>query len=202
MKDYIKALFDIFKNYQFYSIPILINEAIFYIRYNSTFNKFKYLNSNFHSDSIPCPYFFLKKIKNFMIKKNIQSSCDLGSGYGKIVYYLGVLNNFKIDGVELKKEIYLESTSLNNDNIKIFNEDILEFEWSNSKYNLFIMNDPLKQKKDLQKLILKIKKNYEKTYLIFINLNPKKLSLVLENLRILDSLIISKSRNILFCSIN
>ena len=64
MKDYIKALFDIFKNYQIYSIPILINEAIFYIRYNSTFNKFKYLNSNFFSDSIPCSYFFLKKIKN------------------------------------------------------------------------------------------------------------------------------------------
>ena len=126
----------------------------------------------------------------------------MGSGYGKIIYYLGILNNFKIDGVELEKEIYLESTSLKSDNIKIFNEDILKFECSNSKYNLFIMNDPLKKKKDLQRLILKIKKNYKKTYLIFINLNPKKLSLVLENLRILDSLIISKSRNILFCSIN
>ena len=64
------------------------------------------------------------------------------------------------------------------------------------------MNDPLKKKEDLQKLILKIKRNYEKTYLIFINLNSKKLSLVLKDLRILDSLIISKSRNILFCSIN
>tara|TARA_B110000977_G_scaffold146229_1_gene185478 strand:- start:113 stop:721 length:609 start_codon:yes stop_codon:yes gene_type:complete len=202
MKKYIKALFDIFKNYNFYSIPILINEAIFYIRYNSAFNKFKYLNSDFLSDSIPCSYFFLRKIKSFIIKKNIKSSCDLGSGYGKIIYYLGVLNNFKIDGVELEKEIYLESTVLKNDNIKIFNEDILKFEGNNLRYNLFIMNDPLKKKEDLEKLILRIKKNYKKTYLIFINLNTKKLSLVLNNLRILDSLIISKSRNILFCSIN
>ena len=202
MKKYIKALFDIFKNYNFYSIPILINEAIFYIRYNSAFNKFKYLNSDFLSDSIPCSYFFLRKIKSFIIKKNIKSSCDLGSGYGKIIYYLGVLNNFKIDGVELEKEIYLESTVLKNDNIKIFNEDILKFEGNNLRYNLFIMNDPLKKKEDLEKLILRIKKNYKKTYLIFINLNTKKLSLVLNNLRILDSLIISQSRNILFCSIN
>ena len=202
MKKYLKALFDIFKNYHFYSIPILINEVTFHTKYNSSFNKFKYLNSDFLSDSIPCSYFFLKKIKKFIIKKSIRSSCDLGSGYGKILYYLGVLNNFKINGVELEKEIYLESVILKNKNIKIFNEDILKFECSNSRYNLLIMNDPLKKKNDLQKLILKIKKNKKKIYLIFINLNSKKLSLVLKNLKILESLIISKNRNILFCSIN
>jgi len=202
MKKYLKALFDIFKNYHFYSIPILIDEFIFYIRFNSSFNRFKYLRSDFLSDSIPCSYFFLKKIRKFIIKKNIRYSCDLGSGYGKIIYYLGILNNFKIDGVELEKEIYLESVSLKNKNIKIFNEDILMFECRKSRYNLFIMNDPLKKKEDLQKLILKIKNYNQKTYLIFINLNSKKISLVLKNLKILDSLIISKSRNILFCSIN
>ena len=53
MFKYLKALFDIFKNYQLYSIPILSYELIFYFRYNNTFNKFKYLNSNFLSDSIP-----------------------------------------------------------------------------------------------------------------------------------------------------
>ena len=158
MKKYLKALFDIFKNYHFYSIPILINEVTFHTRYNSSFNKFKYLNSDFLSDSIPCSYFFLKKIKKFIINKNIRSSCDLGSGYGKIIYYLGVLNNFKIDGVELEKEIYLESTSLKNKNIKIFNEDILKFECSNSRYNLFIINDPLKKKKRFTKINSKDKK--------------------------------------------
>jgi len=202
MKNYIKALFDIFRNYRLYSIPILINEAVFHLKFNNNFNKFKYLNSDFLSDSIPCSYFFLKKIKKFIIEKRIKSSCDLGSGYGKIIYYLGALNNLKIDGVELEKEIYLESVSLENNNIKIFNEDILEYVSSSLEYNLFIINDPLKKTEDLQKLISRIKKNYKKTYLIFINLNSKKLSLVFENLKILDSLIISKTRNILFCSVN
>ena len=63
MQKYLKALFDIFRNYQFYSFLILLNEAIYYQRYNNAFNKFKYLNSNYFSDSIPCSYFFLKKNK-------------------------------------------------------------------------------------------------------------------------------------------
>tara|TARA_B110000238_G_scaffold82835_1_gene91199 strand:- start:5 stop:610 length:606 start_codon:yes stop_codon:yes gene_type:complete len=201
MQKYLKALFDIFKNYQFYSFLILLNEAIYYQRYNNAFNKFKYLNSNYFSDSIPCSYFFLKKIKKFIIKNNIKFSCDLGSGYGKILYYLGVLNDFKIDGVEFEKEIYLESVKLKNDNIQIFNKNILNFNTSN-KYQLLIINDPLKKNEDLNRLIQNIKKNYSKIFLIFINLNQKKLNYVIKDLKINESLIISKSRNILFCSID
>jgi hypothetical protein len=201
MQKYLKALFDIFKNYQFYSFLILLNEAIYYQRYNNAFNKFKYLNSNYFSDSIPCSYFFLKKIKKFIIKNNIKFSCDLGSGYGKILYYLGVLNDFKIDGVEFEKEIYIESVKLKNDNIQIFNENILNFN-TNNKYQLLIINDPLKKNEDLNRLIQNIKKNYSKIFLIFINLNQKKLNYVIKDLKINESLIISKSRNILFCSID
>ena len=201
MQKYLKALFDIFRNYQFYSFLILLNEAIYYQRYNNAFNKFKYLNSNYFSDSIPCSYFFLKKIKKFIIKNNIKFSCDLGSGYGKILYYLGVLNDFKIDGVEFEKEIYLESVKLKNDNIQIFNKNILNFNTSN-KYQLLIINDPLKKNEDLNRLIQNIKKNYSKIFLIFINLNQKKLNYVIKDLKINECLIISKSRNILFCSID
>jgi hypothetical protein len=201
MKIYIKAFYDIIRNYRFYSLLVLINEFIFYVKYNNNFNKFKYLNSNFLSDSIPCSYFFLKKIRKFIIKNNIKFSCDLGSGYGKILYYLGVLNNLKIDGVELKKEIFLESKKITNKNISIFNENILKFNFNNN-YDFFIINDPLKKNEDLNKLVLNIKNRYKKVFLVFINLNEKKLNFVNNNLKIEDSLIISKNRNILFCSIN
>ena len=201
MQKYLKALYDIFKNYRLYSITVLLNEAIYYQRYNNAFNKFKYLNSNFLSDSIPCSYFFLKKIKKFIIKNNIEFSCDLGSGYGKILYFLGILNNFKIHGVELEKEIFLESTKLENKNIRVFNKNILQFDF-NDRYELFIINDPLKKNEDLNELVLKIKDYYKKIFLVFINLNEKKLKFVIDNLTIQDSLIISKNRNILFCSID
>ncbi len=202
MPKYLKALYDILKNYHLYSIPILFNEVVFYLRYNSAFNKFRYLNSDFLSDSIPCSFFFLKKIKKFITKNNIKYVCDLGSGYGKILYYLGILNNFAIDGVELEKKIFLESTKLLNQKVKIYNENILEFNLNNNEYDLFVINDPLKKTEDLNRLISRIKDSYRQTYIVFINLNPKKLSFVFRNLKILNSLIITKNRSILFCSIS
>ena len=62
------------------------------------------------------------------------------------------------------------------------------------------MNDPLKMTDDLMKLIFKIKKLYKKTYFVIINIDKKKLEMVRNNLNIIDSLIISKNRNIIFCS--
>ena len=201
MQKYLKALYDIFKNYRLYAFIILINEIIFQFKYNGELNKFKYLDSKFQSDSIPCSYFFLKKIKKFILKNDINYSCDLGSGYGKILYFLGNLNNHKIDGVELDKEIYSYSLTLKNINTKVFNEDILRFDIKSAKYDLFILNDPLKKLEDLKKLISRIKNFYNTGYIILINLDEKKLQSVLDDLKIIDSLIISKSRNILFCSI-
>lgn len=201
MNIYLKALYDIFRNYRFYSIPVLLNELLFYLKYNNKFNKFKYLNSDFLSDSIPCSYFFLKKIRNFVLKNNIKFLCDLGSGYGKILYFFGVLNNFKIDGIELEKEIYLESNTLKNKNVRIFNENILTFNFKN-EYDFLIINDPLKKNADFNELILKIKKQYKKKFLVFINLNSQKLDLIIKDFKIEDSIIISKNRNIIFCSID
>jgi hypothetical protein len=200
MQKYLKAFFHIFKNYHFYSIPILLSEAIFYLKYNNTVNKFKYLNDDFLSDSIPCPYYFLKKIKSFAIKKNLNNFCDLGSGYGKVLYFFGSLNDYKIDGVEFDKEIYLNSTVLNNENIEVFNANILELDFNNTKYDMFIMNDPLKKKEDLLQLILKIKKFSKKSYLVFINLDEKKIEIINHNLKLIDSFIVSRNKNILFCS--
>ena len=199
MQKYLKAIFDICKNYHFYSIPVLLNEALFHLQYNTAVNKFKYLNDDFLSDSIPCSYFFLKKIKKFLITKKINHLCDLGSGYGKVLYFFGCINNYKIDGIELDRKIYLESTLLRNNNINVFNENILSFDLSTKNYDLFIINDPLKKDDDLLILITRIKKLYKKSYLVFINLDEKKIKSVMNNLKLIDSFIISKSRNIFFC---
>ena len=57
---YLKAIFNLFKNYHIYALPILLNEIIFNLKHDKFFNKIKILNSNTLSDSIPCPYFFTK----------------------------------------------------------------------------------------------------------------------------------------------
>lgn len=128
MLKYYKAILDIFKNYKLYSFQVLFYELIFITIYKRKFNKFEYLNSNFLSNSIPCPFFFLKIINKFIIKKNLKQLCDLGSGFGKVVYYFGKIIKLKIDGVELENEIYKYSKVLEDKNIKIYNENILKFD--------------------------------------------------------------------------
>ena len=69
MVNYIKPLYHILKNYRFYSIYVILYEIYFNIKYDKKFNQFKYLKSNIFSDSIPCSFFFLKKLKKFKKKK-------------------------------------------------------------------------------------------------------------------------------------
>ena len=202
MYKYFKAISNILKNYRFYSFHVLIYELIFLIYHQKKFNKFEYLNSSFLSDSIPCPYFFLKKIDKFINEKKLNQMCDLGSGFGKILYYFGKFNKIKIDGIEYEKKIYLSSKFLEDNQIKIFNGDILKFNLKNKKYDLFFLNDPLKNQNDLLSLILRIKKFYQNVYLVFINLDKKKKNILNENLKIIKKFEISKNKNIFFCKLN
>ena len=199
MRKYLKIFVGILVNYHIYSIPILIFEIFFYVKYPNKYNKFKYSNNNFLSDSIPCPFYFLKKIEKFLKKKNIRYICDLGSGYGKALYFFGKIKKYKIDGVEIDKEIYIESLSLKNHNINIYNKNVLKYDISNKKYELFIVNDPLKKFSDLKKLINKILRIKKKKYLVLINLSQEKTNYIKKYLKILDKIEISSKRNIYFC---
>ena len=198
MFNNLKALYHIILNYHFFTIQIIANEIYFNFKYDKNLNRFKYLKSNFLSDSIPCPFTFLKKIKSFIEKKNVDLICDLGSGYGKVLYFFGKINEHKIDGVELDKDIYQLSKSLENERINILNENILEFDLNLKKYDLFILNDPLKQIDDLEKIVHKLKLINRKCYFVFINLTPNKTKIINRYLEVVESYIISKSKNIYF----
>ena len=199
MFKYIKLIKNIVINYKFSTFEVLLYELIFSIFYKREFNKFKYLNNNVYSDSIPCPFLFLIKIKKFIILNKIEKICDLGSGYGKILYYFGKILKYKIDGVEIDPIIYKFSAVLKNEKINIYNEDIFKFNLKRKNYNLFILNDPLKKKKDLLKLITKINNNFSNIFLIFINLDSGKIQIVKKNLLIINKFSASINKNILFC---
>lgn len=198
MLNNIRALYHIILNYHFYTIPIILNEILFNFKYDKNLNNFKYLKSNFLSDSIPCPFTFLKIIKSFIEKKNINLICDLGSGYGKVLYFFGKINQYKIDGIELDKDIYRISKSLENERINILNQNILDFDLNSKNYNLFILNDPVKKRDDLKKIVEKLKLIKRNCYFVFINLTPDKTKIINSNLEVIDSYIISNSKNIYF----
>ena len=198
MLNNIRALYHIILNYHFYTIPIILNEILFNFKYDKNLNNFKYLKNNFLSDSIPCPFAFLKKIKSFIKEKNINLICDLGSGYGKVLYFFGKINQYKIDGIELDKDIYRISKSLENERINILNQNILDFDLNSKNYNLFILNDPVKKRDDLKKIVEKLKLIKRNCYFVFINLTPDKTKIINSNLEVIDSYIISNSKNIYF----
>ena len=50
-------------------------------------NSIKIFNSDKFSDNIPCPYFFLHKIKKFLLRSKIQSLIDLGCGGGRALFF-------------------------------------------------------------------------------------------------------------------
>ena len=199
MTVFFKALIQILKNYNIYFFPILYYEIFFYIRYPSKFNRFKHLNSKNFSDSIPCSLFALNKVVNFINDKEIKKICDLGSGYGKILYYLGHVKKYLIDGIEFDKKIFFKSLDLKRINVNIYNKNILKFNYNEKKYDLLIINDPLKKTSDFKFLAKKILKLKRKTYLIFININKSKVKEVSKCFKILNFYNISNSRNIIFC---
>ena len=199
MVNYIKPLYHILKNYRFYSIYVILYEIYFNIKYDKKFNQFKYLKSNIFSDLIPCSFFFLQKIKKFVKKNKILKICDLGSGYGKIIYFFGIIGNYKIDGVELDKEIFNKSKFLINDNIKIINKNILNYDLDENKYQLLILNDPLKKLDDLENLIKYIASIKYSCHIVLINMTEDKYKIIKKNLKIIETYKISKSKNIIFC---
>ena len=194
--EYFKSIFEIITNYNLYSLIIIINELYYFFKFKNKFNEFKYLKSKYQSDPIPCSFYALKFIEKKLINQKITRICDLGSGYGKVLFYFGRIKKYKIDGIELNKELYNRSSFLKNNNIKIYHQNILQTDYE--PYDLLIVNDPLKRLIDFIALVLKLGKLKKKSF-IFINLNTNKQKVLRKNFKIIDQKNFSNNRNIFFC---
>ena len=199
MKKYFKFIISTILNYKFYAIPIVFYEIYFNLIFDRKLNKFKYFNDKYLSDSIPCSYYLLKKINNFISKNQIKYVCDIGSGYGKILYFIGNVSETYIDGIELEKSVFDESKKLESDKIKVYNKDIFSFRFDNKNYDLLIFNDPLKKPEDLSKILKNINNLSYNFFLIFINLSFDKKNIVKELFEIIYKEEFSDTRNYMIC---
>ena len=199
MKRYFKFIISTILNYKFYAIPIVFYEIYFNLIFDRKLNKFKYFNDKYLSDSIPCSYYLLKKINNFIRKNQIKYVCDIGSGYGKILYFIGNVSETYIDGIELEKSVFDESKKLESDKIKVYNKDIFSFRFDNKNYDLLIFNDPLKKPEDLSKILKNINNLSYNFFLIFINLSFDKKNIVKELFEIIYKEEFSDTRNYMIC---
>jgi SAM-dependent methyltransferase len=192
MKNFIKII----KAYKLMFIKIILYE-LYYILLGYKGNSYNFRNNEKKTDNIPCPYFFLSKISKFIKKKEINSLTDLGCGSGRSIYFLNRKYPIKYYGIEYFKETFFKCKLLfqSNPNIKIINNDFMDFNFLKFNSDCYFINDPLKNLNDFEILINKIIDNYinvkKLIFFIFINIEEEKVK-KLNNLYKIESLMINK----------
>jgi|TARA_B110001450_G_C17623727_1_gene482277 SAM-dependent methyltransferase len=187
--------FKYFKNF-FLNYKNVMLKAIFYETIYSIIYSIKYLEFGSHilrsvnknaTDIVPCAYYFLHEISSFINEKKIKNIVDLGSGFGRTAIFLSDNTKANIFGYELNKEVFKKSLKLKNKNIKFFNKDIMQLNYSQIKSECFIMIDPFTRNEDtikLQKKIIQSRTSKKNTfYLITVNINKKLLNKNFRNLK-------------------
>ena len=203
MKSVFILFFKLLNVYKKKRLKILIYEIYFIIKYFKTGNLIKFRNDNTMTDTIPCPYYFIHKISQFINKEKISSVIDLGSGYGRITNFLNDTTKATIFGYELDREVFDISKKNKKINVNIENKNILNVDYQNLKVECFILNDPLHRKTDLEYLIKKIHFNRlnlaKKYYLVTINIDKKK-AYIFNNYKLIKLVFAGQSRFVNFFS--
>ena len=201
MLKYINYIIKIILNYKAYSLNIIFYEIFFLLFYDKKYNIINLSKIKSATDPVPTSFYVLKLIESFINKNQIYNICDLGSGRGKILYYLGVIKKMNIDGIEIDNELYSQSLVLKNQNIEIKHANILDYDYLKKKYDLLIVNDPFQNKEDLQILLHKLETLKYENFIIFINIDIEKVKIIKNYTKILKFKKFSKSRNVYFTKI-
>ena len=174
-------------------LPQILFFEIYYLLKGYKKSTFKILNNDRFTDNIPCPYFFLHKLKNFFLNADIKSFVDLGCGDGRSIFFFNKQLKINFYGIEYDPSVYGNCKKIFNkyDNIQINHGDIMSFKFLEFNNDCFFIGDPLKKKYDFDKLIQKIleknMKNRKKIYFIVVNVDENKRE-VFNNYKLIDSL--------------
>ena len=176
-------------------LKVLFFEIFYSIRFGTFIPKIKIYNNPKRTDTVPCIYYFLHEISKFLKKKGIRSIVDIGSGYGRVVNFISIINKIKTCGVEYDKEVFDYSLKIRKKNINLYCGDIFDFDLRKFNSKCFILVEPFKKVKDRTKLLNKIKRIYPKQKKYIIAVNNCKGSFP-KFLKLIQSTIASKNRTL------
>ena len=205
----LKNLFRIISDYKFSLITIVFFELLYLIKgYKG--NRFDFMSNN-----IPCPYYFLYKIKKTLKNNNFYRF--LGCGFGRVINFFNKnFYNRNFIGIEYFSDQYeyCKKSFQNQKNIKIIQADFTRSDFFQYDADCYFLNNPfvsnteyfaskpnikeilLKKNSELIEFIEKIinfslkKKNI---LFIFVNYN-KKIIEELKNIRCIESYYISDTK--------
>ena len=206
----LKNLFRIISDYKFSLITIVFFELLYLIKgYKG--NRFDFMSNN-----IPCPYYFLYKIKKTLKNNNFYRFLDLGCGSGRVINFFNKnFYNKNFIGIEYFSDQYeyCKKNFQNQNNIKIIQADFTRSDFFQYDADCYFLNNPfvsntqyfaskpniksilLKKNSELIEFIEKIinfslKKNI---LFIFVNYN-KKIIEKLKNIRCIESYYINDTK--------
>ena len=195
----------IIKSYKFSIITIIFFELIYLLRgYRG--NKFNFSNNDLMTDNLPCPYYFLFKIKKFLKNKNFYNFLDLGCGSGRVIDFFNKnFPNKNLIGVEYfdNQFAHCEKIFQGKKNIKIVQADFTKSDFFQYNADCYFFNDSFKKNLEFIKCveqIISFSLNKKQSLLIFVNCN-KKIIDELKNIRCMESFYISNIKGYSICCI-
>ena len=201
----IKNLLRIVKDYKFSLIAIVFYEIIYLLK-GSKGNKFHFSENNKMSDDIPCPYYFLTKIKKELQEEDFSIFIDLGCGSGRIIDFFS--KNFsgkKFIGIENFNDQYEYCKKIfqGKENIYIFQDDFTKSEFFKYNADCYFFNNPFRDEKEFIKF-MDLNRNFffkKKIIFIFVNYNEKIIH-DLKYLKNIKNFYISKNKGYSICYLN
>ena len=172
----IKNILRILISYRLSIAKIIFFEFIYLIKgYKG--NRFNFTKSKIMASNIPCPYYFLYRIKKILSNKSFNTFLDLGCGSGRVIDFFqkGTINK-KFIGIEyfLNQYTYCKNIFSNKKHIKIINEDFLKQDFLKYDADCYFFNQPISEDSVFIELVEKIvnSSNKKKILFIFVNCGP------------------------------
>ena len=229
LKNFFYNSFLALKNINRYGLLLIIKSFFYEIYYSIKFQDFTFFsydsndyNNKGYKDSkthkeysvpdIPTPFYFLKLIKDYIKKADLNNFniIDLGCGSGRLIKYFDNNFNIKFVGIDINKKIINQNLDkFKNKNTRFYNLDlkkinnvndlnIIDNNFINNRKNIIFISDSI-DALSIIKIIPIFKKKF-KEYL-FIMVNQKNIQLF-ENFNCKKNIFFrDKSRNINFYQI-
>ena len=190
----INNLIRIIKNYKFTIFTTMFFELVYLFKgYKG--NRFNFSNNDLMADNLPCPYYFLFKIKKALKNQNFYNFLDLGCGSGRVIdFFNKSFPNKNLIGIEYfnNQFEYCEKIFQEKKNIKIVQADFTKSDFFQYNADCYFFNDPFKMTSDFIEFIEKIINFSLKKKILFIFINHnRKIVEELKKIRCIESFYIS-----------
>ena len=180
-----KNIIRIISIYKLYLFPVFFFEMLYLIMgYKG--NKFSFSDNNIMTDNIPCPYFFLIKIKKTLKKENFNKLVDFGCGSGRVIdFFSKEFKDKEFMGIEyfIEQFNYCKNNFKNKSNIEIIREDFRKIDLNKINADCYFFNSPLKKEEETLEFVNTTlnKKAGKQILLIFINFQHEIIQKIRDN---------------------